>query len=331
MKKRILLASFVSLCFSITAISQNQNYSLYKTIAVGDELGWDYVAVDEVNQHVFFSHATEVLVGSVDKDSIIAQIPNTLGVHGIAFDYELNKGFTSNGKANSVTVFDLKTFKVLDTVAVSGVNPDAIMYDPFSKKLFTFNGRSNNATVIDPISLKVISTISLPGKPEFAVTDLKGNIYVNLEDKSELVHINANNLTVMKTWSVVPGEEPSGLAIDRKNNLLFSGCANKKMIVFDIAKEKVIDSVAIGERVDAIVFDPVTKTIYSSNGEGNVTVVKQITPSEYKTVQVLQTQKGCKTMALDEKTKKIYLPAALFVGDTRKIEQGSFKILVYRQ
>ncbi|MBS1654288.1 MAG: YncE family protein [Bacteroidetes bacterium] len=328
-KKKKIAALLIVLMILCKAEAQH-NYSLYKTIPVGDEQGWDYIAVDEINQHVFFSHATKVLVGSVEKDSIIGEIPNTLGVHGIAFDQELNRGFISNGKANSVTVFDLKTFKVIDTVAVSGVNPDAIMYDPFSKKIFTFNGRSDNSTVIDPVSLKIVATITLPGKPEFAVTDLKGNVYVNLEDKSELVHINTNNFTVVKTWSVAPGEEPSGLAIDRENNVLFSGCANKKIIVFDLTKEMVIDSVSIGGKVDAIVFDLSTKMVYSSNGEGNVTIVKQVNATTYKTIQVLQTQKGCKTMALDEKTKKIYLPAASFVGDTRKIVDGTFKILVFK-
>ena len=214
-------------------------------------------------------------------------------------------------------------------MAVTGINPDAIMYDTFSKKIFAFNGKTNNATVIDPKTLKIIATIQLPGKPEFAVSDMKGKVYVNIEDKSELVQIDAKGLKVAKAWAISPGEEPSGLAIDRKNNLLFSVCSNKKMIVFDITKGKVVDSVAIGGRVDAVVFDPQTKTIFSSNGEGNVTIIKQLSPYKYQTVQVLATKKGCKTMMLDAKTKKIYLPAADFEGDTRKILPGSFNILVY--
>jgi DNA-binding beta-propeller fold protein YncE len=266
----------------------------------------------------------------MDNDSIIAEIPKTLGVHGIAIDNELNKGFISNGKGNSVTVFNLKNFTVIDTVAVTGVNPDAIMYDGYSKKVFVFNGKTNNATVIDAASLKVIGSIQLPGKPEFAVTDLKGKLYVNIEDKNSVVQIDAGKLTVLNSWAIAPGEEPSGLAIDIKNNLLFSVCSNKELLVFDITKGMVTDSITIGKKVDAVVFDQTTKLIYSSNGEGNVTIVKQLNAHSYKIIQTLITQKGCKTMMLDTKTKKIYLPAAKYEGDTRKILPGSFEILIYK-
>jgi len=326
--KKIIITAFILL--SITATAQQSNYTYYKTIHVGDESGWDYAAADEVNRNIYFSHATKTLVASMDNDLIIGEIPNTFGVHGIAIDNELNKGFISNGKATSVTVFNLKTFSVIDTIAVSGLNPDAILYDGYSKKVFTFNGKTNNATVIDAATLKVISTIQLPGKPEFAVTDLKGKIYVNIEDKSELVQIDAAALTILKTWSVAPGNEPTGLAIDRKNNLLFSVCSNKEMVVFDINKELVTDSVTIGDRVDAAVFDQQTGLIYSSNGEGNVTIIKQVNAHTYKIVQTLTTQKGCKTMMIDPKTKKLYLPAAKYEGDSRKILPGSFGILIYK-
>jgi len=324
--KKITISLFTLM--SLTAAAQ-KNYSLYKTIHVGDELGWDYVAADEENRNMYFSHGTKVLVVSMDSDSIIAEIPKTFGVHGITFCNELNKGFVSNGKANSITVFNLKKFSVTDTIAVNGINPDAIMYDAYSKQVFTFNGKTNNATVIDAATLKITGFVKLPGKPEFAVTDLKGNIYVNIEDKSELVQIDAVKMAVVNTWSIAPGNEPSGLAIDRKNNLLFSVCSSKQLIVFDIKKKMVTDSVSIGGRVDAVVFDPVTKTLFTSNGEGNVTIIKQKTAHLYKEIQTLVTQKGCKTMMLDEKTKKIYLPAARFEGDTKKILAGTFDILVY--
>lgn len=326
--KKITIAALTFLSFS--AAAQQNNYAYYKTIPVGDESGWDYLAADEVNRNMYFSHATKTLVASMDNDVIVGEIPKTSGVHGIAIDNELNKGFISNGKANSITVFNLKDFKIIDTIAVTGVNPDAIMYDGFSKKVFAFNGKTNNATVIDAGTLKVVGTIALPGKPEFAVTDMKGKIYVNIEDKSELVQIDASALTVLKTWSVAPGDEPSGLAIDRANNILFSVCSNKKLIVFDIAKERVTDSITIGGRVDAVVFDPQSKLIYSSNGEGNVTIIKQVAVHAYKIVQTLTTQKGCKTMMLDAKTKKIYLPAAKYEGETKKILPGSFEILIFK-
>src|SRR5690348_8872207 len=278
--KKYIIAIAIIIGSSLSVSSQQKNYSYYKTIPVGDESGWDYVAVDEPHRNIYFSHGTKVLVAGADSDSIIAEIPGTLGVHGIAFDQDLNKGFISDGRTNSITVFDLKSFKVLDTVAVTGTNPDAIMFDNFSNKVYAFNARSNNVTVVDPATLKIIATIQLPGNPEFAVTDLKGKIYVNIENKSELVQIDASKLKVLKEWSITPGEEPSGLAIDRKNNLLFSVCSNKELIVFNILKEKVIDSLHIGDRVDAVVFDGETGLIYSSNGEGNVTIVKQITPAK---------------------------------------------------
>jgi len=326
--KKILIGAAIMIVSHVNA--QQKEYSYYKTIQVGDALGWDYAAVDETNRNVYFSHGTSVLVVATDKDAVIAEIPNTIGVHGIAFDHALNKGFISNGKANSVTVFDLQTFKVKDTVAVTGTNPDAIMYDDFSKKVLVFNGKSNNATVIDPATLQILQTIVLPGKPEFAVTDGKGKIYVNIEDKSELVQLDAANMRVLNTWPVAPGDEPSGLAIDAKNNLLFSVCSNKTLVVFDVAKGKVTASLPIGTKPDAVVFDAKEKMIISSNGEGNATIIKQLSPDSYKVVQTLSTQKGSKTMAMDNTTGKLYLPAAKFEGDTRKIIPGSFEILVYK-
>lgn len=320
----------LSLMIAASSAATAQDMTLHKKIAVGDDLGWDYLAIDTVHSRLFCSHGTKVLVADMNKDAIIGEISNTYGVHGITFDYTLNKGFISNGKANSVTAFNLDDLSVIDTVTVTGSNPDAILYDDFSRKLFTFNGKSNNATVIDPGSMKIISTIALPGKPEFAVSDQKGVVYVNVEDKNMLVAIDAKNLTVLHTWPIAPGEEPSGLAIDRMNQLLFSVCTNNKLTVFDIKKQRVITTVEIGGHPDAVAYDPSSHRIYSSNGEGNVTVIQQESPSSYKTIQVLLTQKGCKTLAFDGRTKKLYLPAALFEGDTKKVVPGSFDILIYK-
>jgi YVTN family beta-propeller protein len=328
--KKLTLTISVLLSILTSTLAQSK-YVYFKTIPVGDALGWDYLAVDSVNNNIYFSHGLKVLIGSLANDAIIGEIPNTLGVHGIAFDYELNKGFISNGKTNSITVFDLKTFKMIDTVALSGQNPDAILYDAFSKHVFAFNGGSHDASVIDPETLKEIKTIPLSGKPEFAVSDLKGNIYVNIEDKNEIAQIDANTLAVLKTWSTLPGEEPSGLAMDRKNNVLFSVCSNKKLVVFNINNEKVLGAIPIGGGVDAVVFDPQSSLVYSSNGEGNVTIIKQVSPMAYKIFQTLETQKGSRTMTLDTKSKKIYLPAAKYEGDTKNILPGSFEILVYKQ
>jgi hypothetical protein len=265
----------------------------------------------------------------MDKDIIVGEIPDTRGVHGIAVANSLNKGFVSNGATASVTVFDLTTLKTIDTIPGTGTNPDAILFDSYSNKLFTFNGRSSNATVIDPVSLKVIGSIALPGKPEFATSDEAGNVFVNIEDKSIIVQINAQKMTVENQWPIAPGKEASGMAIDRKNKLLFS-VTDKILVVSDYAAGKVLTTAEIGDGPDAVAFDPETKLIYSSNGEGNVTILHEDARDKYKLVQTLVTQKGCRTIGFDSKTKKIYLSGAKFEGDTRKILPNSFEVLVYK-
>lgn len=330
LKFNVLLQTLILLLSMHVLNAQSGKYDLLKKISVGDQGGWDYLSVDEVNRNLYVSHGIKVLVISLDRDSVVGEIPNTQGVHGIAIDNELNKGFISDGRTNSVTAFDLKSFKTIDTLAISGLNPDAILYEPFSKKVYTFNGKSHNASVIDATSFKMENTIDLPGKPEFAVTDLKGKLYVNIEDKSEIVQIDAIKQKIMNTWSISPGEEPSGLAIDKANNLLFSVCNNKKLIVFDVIKGKNVSTIPIGGGVDAVSFDPQTKLIYTSNGEGNVTIIKQFNFSTYSVIQTLSTQAGSRTMTLDPKSKKIYLSAAKFEPGTRKMIPGSFEILVYQ-
>jgi YVTN family beta-propeller protein len=329
MRKMILSGAALLLINLAIAQQHFSEYSMSKHIATNDGYGWDYAAADEVSRHLFVSHGIKVLIIDMDKDSIIGEINNTIGVHGIAIANKLNKGFTSNGRSNSVTVFDLTTFKTIDTIAVSGQNPDAIMYDAFSNRVFTFNGRSNNSTVIDAVTLKVIDSIALSGKPEFAVNDGKGNVYVNIEDKSTIAHIDSKKLTVLHEWPIAPGEEASGLAIDLKNNLLFSVCDNSTLVVVDYTTGKAVTSFPIGKGVDAVVFDPATQLIYSSNGEGTVSIYKQEAKDKYTAVQLLTTQKGCRTMAMDPASKKIYLSAGKYEEGKRSLVAGSFEVLVY--
>src|SRR5512138_234474 len=207
-------------------------YHLLKRIEVGGEGGWDYLTVDSAARRLYVSHATRVVVIDLDKGAVVGEIPNTNGVHGIAVAPELGRGFTSNGRDNNVTIFDLKRLSVLAQVK-TGTNPDAIIYDPASRRVFAFNGRSNDATAIDAASGNVAATIALGGKPEFAVADGKGAVYVNIEDKSEVVAIDSNKLAVKAHWPLAPGEEPSGVAMDRQTRRLFVVCANKKMIVMN--------------------------------------------------------------------------------------------------
>jgi YVTN family beta-propeller protein len=236
-------------------------------------------------------------------------------VHGIALAAEFNKGFITNGKDSSVTIFDLKTYAKIANVKVTGANPDAILYDPFSKKVFIYNGRTSNATVIDANTNKVTATIPLDGKPEFSVNDGKGKVYVNIEDKSEISMINSSTLKVENTWSIKPGEEPSGLAIDNVTHRLFAVCDNKLMVVVDAESGKVITTLPIGERVDGAAFDPTLKRAYSSNGDGTMTVVQEENANSFKVLENAATQKSARTISVDKKTHHIYLPSADF-GDT---------------
>ena len=314
MKKSTLILSVLMLISISTAFAQ-VNKSVYKItnrIHLEGDGGWDYLAVDEATSRLYISHETIVQVVDVNEKKVVGTISDTKGVHGIALARDINKGFISNGKDTSVTVFDLKTLQVITTVKVTGNNPDAILYDPFSHMVFTFNGRSSNSTVIDANSNTVIGTIILPGKPEFSVTDGNGRVYVNIEDKSQLCLINPMTLTVEKTWSVAPGEEPSGLAIDIENKRLFTVCGNKLMIVIDAENGKVVSKLAIGDRVDGVSFDPILKRVYSSNGEGTMTIVQQVNKDSYKAVENFPTQKGAKTIALNSKTHRLYLSTAEF-------------------
>ena len=289
----------------------SSGYHLLKKIKIGGEGGWDYVFDDSKDHRLYVSHAAKVVVIDTDKDTIVGEIPNTNGVHGTAVAEKLGRGFTSNGRDNSVTIFDLKTLKTLDTVKV-GENPDSIIYDAATRRIFTFNGRSSNATAIDAASGKVIGTIALGGKPEFAVSDGKGTIFVNIEDKSEVVAFDPNKLEVKNRWSIAPGEEPSGMAFDPQTRRLFVVCANEKMIVLNADNGKIIADLPIGEGTDAAAFDPKTKLAFSSNGAGTLTVVREDKGDKFTIVENVPTQRGARTMTLDAKTGKVYLPTAEF-------------------
>jgi DNA-binding beta-propeller fold protein YncE len=251
------------------------------------------------------------MVVDADTYALVGDIPGTEGVHGIALAPKLGRGFTSNGRANTVTIFDLKTLKILGT-APTGKGPDAIVYDPASRRVFTFNGHGNDATAIDAAKGKVAGTIPLGGQPEFAAADGRGHIYNNLEDKSELLQIDSKKLTVTATWPLAPGESPSGLAIDRRHRRLFSGCHNQMMPVVDADSGKVLTAPPIGKGVDATAFDPGTQLAFSSNGDGTLNVVHEDSPDKFTPVASVTTQRGARTMALDLKTHNIFLVTADF-------------------
>lgn len=308
------MKKIVLLLLSIVSISNcyGQDYKLSKKINIPGDEGWDYLAVDDVNQHLFVSHGSVVNVVDLKSNKAITTIPDTKGVHGIAVANDLNKAFISNGKDNSISIIDLKTFELIEKVKIDGIKPDAILYDKFSGKVFAYNALSNDATVLDAKTNKVIKTIALGGKPEFSVTNTKGLIYVNIEDKNEIKTINATTLEVVNTWSIAPGDEPSGLAIDLKTNRLFSVCSNKLMIVVDALNGKIVATLPIGDGCDGVTFDAKMNLVFSSNGEGTITVVKEDNASTFTVLKTIKTQKGARTIALNPTTSQLYLPTPKF-------------------
>jgi YVTN family beta-propeller protein len=300
-----------ALFFGAVAHAQGTEYHVIKKLQLGGEGFWDYLTVDGAARRLYVSRSTHVQVVDLATDSLVGDILDTPGVHGIAVAPELNRGFTSNGRANTCTIFDLKTLKALGQVN-TGTNPDAILYDPASKKVFAFNGRSNDATVFDAASGEVATTIPLGGKPEFARSDGKGKIYVNIESTSEVVEIDSRKLVVLRRFSLAPGEEPTGMGFDSEHHRVFSGCSNKIMTVLDLDAGKVIATVPIGDRCDGNGFDPSTGLAFSSNGEGSLTVVRESSPGNFEVVETVPTQRGARTMAIDPQTHNIYLPTAEF-------------------
>jgi YVTN family beta-propeller protein len=308
-----------------------QTYVLDKKIALPGDGGYDYLSIDHVNNRLFVSHGTMVNVIDLATDQPVGVIDDMKGVHGIAIDNKHNKGFISDGKANAVVAFDLKTLKKLATIPVDAKGPDAIMYDTYAEKVFSFNGESNNSSVVDPVTLKQVGTVALGGGPEFAVADGKGKIYNNLEDKNSMNVIDSKTLKVIKNFNLSPCGGPTGLALDLKNNRAFTVCReNKGMSVVDITTGKVITTVAIGAGVDAVAYDPETKLIIVSNGDATTTIIKQQNADQYSIVQTLTTQVRAKTLALDTKTHKIYLSVAQLEPGTRKVVPGTFTVLVYK-
>jgi DNA-binding beta-propeller fold protein YncE len=322
----------VPLLICLFSSAQTSNiYSYEKLIPLPGNGGYDYIYIDDVTRHMFVSHGTSVNVIDLKTEQPIGSIDNMKGVHGIAVDNEVNRGFITDGRDNSVVVFDLGTFKTIKTIPVTPKGPDGIMFDPSSKRIFAFCGDGNAASVIDVNDLKEIGTVALGGGPEFAVPDGKGIIYNNLEDKNSLNVIDANTMKVLRNYPLSPCGGPTGLALDLPNNRVFTGCReNKGMSVVDIGSGKVISTLPIGGGVDAVVYDAATKLIFCSNGDSTTTIIKQNSANDYAVVQTLYTRVRAKTMALDKLTHKIYLSAPKFEPGTRNIIPGSFAVLVYK-
>jgi hypothetical protein len=324
----IVLAAMVAL----PVVASGADYKVVNTWKLGGDGGWDYLTADSDGHRLFIARATRVMVIDTESGKQIGEIPDTAGVHGIALDPEIGRGFTSNGREDTVSVFNLKSLAVEKKIKV-GSGPDAILYDPFSKRVFTFNGKGQDrsATAIDASKGEVVGKIDLGGKPEFAASDEKGTVFVNIEDTSELVAFDPQKLTVKSRWKLADCEEPTGLAIDRKNRRLFAGCGgNKKMAIVDADSGKIVASPAIGDGCDATAFDADRGLAFASAGDGTITVIKEDGADKFSVAQTVTTQKGARTMAVDAKTHQLFTVTANVTGtrQDRKVEPDSFVILV---
>jgi YVTN family beta-propeller protein len=294
------------------------NYQPLKKVAVPGTGGWDYVTVDPVARRVYVSHSTQVDVLDADSFAIVGTIPNTPGVHGIAVTSEGDRGYISAGKADAAIAFDVKTLKTIEEIKV-GKKPDAIIYEPLTKRVYVMNGDSNNISVLNAADGKLAGTIALGGGPEFAVSDGKGNLYVNLEEQNETLHIDVNTMQVKDRWPLAPCGTPTALAMDMENRRLFVGCRSKHLAVLNADTGKIVFTAPIGERVDAGAFDSKTRLVYLSTGDGKVFVFHQDSPDRYSVAQEITTKPGAKTMGFDAKTGNLFVPTS---------ENGSMEVLV---
>lgn len=309
MPRSILTAFLLMSCIGLPLAAQQ--YKVTGSIPIEGPGGWDYAYIDSANRTLYVTHGGELQLVDLSTEKPTAKITGMSRLHGVATADDLNRGFISDGGDNVVVVFDLKTNQIIQRVK-AGTNPDAIVFEPTTQRVFAFNGRSGDATAINAKDGSIAGSVDLGGKPEFAAVDGKGFIYDNLEDKSELVKIDAKTVKIVARWPLKPCEGPSGLAIDTVAHRLFSVCDEKTMAVSDYDSGKVVATVPIGEGPDAAAFDPDKKLAFSSNGAGTLTIVKQDGPDKYSVAQTLTTEKSARTMALDPKTHKIYLPAAQF-------------------
>jgi YVTN family beta-propeller protein len=307
-----------ALSLNLLAAPTTGDYHITKKIPIPGQGGWDYLTVDDGARRLYVSHGTQVEVLDVDSSAIVGKVEKTPGVHGIAIAPELGRGFISNGQSSTVTIFDLKTLKAIAEVKV-GKKPDAIIYDPATSRVFAFNGDGNSATAIQAADGKVAGTVDLGGGPEFAVADGSGYVYNNIEDASLVLKINARSLKVEQRWPTAPCASPSSIAMDRPNRRLFVGCRSKVMAVMNADTGQVITTLPIGDHVDATAFDPESRLIFNSNGEGTITVIHEDSPDKYSIVETVKTVPKAKTMALDLKTHQLFLSTA---------EAGQFEVLV---
>ena len=336
----LLLLSIVASCLA-APVAEVAPFAISRRIPVGGDGGWDLLCVDNASRRLFVTHATRVVVIDAPTGKLIGEVAGTPGVHGVALAPELGRGFTSNGRDSSVTVFDLKTLATMATVKLDARNADAIAYDEVSGRVFVFNAGSASASVIDAKTNAVAGTVELGGQPELAVTDGAGRLFVNIEDSSAVVVIDTRTLKVLARWPLAPGEEPTGLAIDRRHHRLFAACANEKLVVLDAVRGTRVAVLPIGKGVDGAAFDAERGLVFTSNGEGTMSVIREDAPDRFRVLETVTTERGARTLAVDESTGEIYLPTSDFgpppppTPDRPKpwptLVPGTFRVLVVKR
>jgi len=324
--------SFFALLLAVTTAQVYaqgaSGFKLVNTYKIASSGGWDYIALH--SGRIYVSHGTQVNILDQQSGDSLGVIPGTTGVHGIAFVESLGKGYTSNGRLNNITVFDLKTNAVLKQIPV-GENPDAIMYEEFTKKLITCNGRSHDLSIVDPVTESVVTTIPLSGKPETAVSDGAGKLYVNIEDKNLISVVDLKTNAVLNSWPIAPGEGPTGLAIDVKTKRLFAGC-DKLLMVLDAGDGHVVAKVPIGDGCDGVAFDDGLKYIFASCGEGKLSIVEEVSANQFNSKDDVATQRGARTITIDKEKHQVFMPTASFgtavAGERPQMIGGTFRVLV---
>lgn len=291
--------------------AQAQSYHVARTFTLGGEGGWDYLTLDTAGHRLFVARSDRIMVVNPDNGAVLGEIPGLNRGHGVAFDYASGHGFASSGADSAVTMFDLRTLAVLGKTTAA-VDDDAVLYDPATHRVYTMNGDAASSSVIDPVSGRRIGTIALGGKPEFGVSAGDGKLYVNIEDKAEVAEVDAAAMRVTRRWPIAPCESPTGLAIDRANHRLFSGCRNGVMAISDATSGRLITTVQIGRGVDACRFDPGTGNAFASNGDGTLTVIHEDSPDKFTVVASVPTKQGARTMEIDLATHRVYTVTADF-------------------
>lgn len=326
------MLALVGIVMPASAATTPQYHVASEVPLPGDEF-WDYLTFDDQGKRLFIAHGSRVQVLNAADGKVVGEIPDTPGVHGVAIADDFGRGYISVGRSGVIAVFDLKSLAKASEIKATGDNPDAILYDAFTRKVFSFNGRGRNVTVIDAKTNEVIGTIAVDAKPEAGVTDLAGHVYVNLEDKHSIAVIDAKQGTLEKSWPLTGCDDPTGLAIDRKHERLFAVCSNKVLAVVDAKSGHQIATVPIGGRVDGAAFDANTQLVFASGGDGTMTIVHEDTPDKFSVVQTVATKAGARTLTLDAATHRIYTATAQFHIDPAKpgrptLEPGTFSVLV---